>query len=172
MFEAENRAGLGDGVEPLEYGLLEVHVLERRLDHQIGLSERAKVERRREPAHPLADVGHRQSALLRRVLVVAAHDRNAAIERLFRRLHDRDRNSGREKIHRDAAAHRAGADHPDATDRLRRHVGTDVGDLGGLPLGEEDMPLSLGLSRRQQRHEHLALFQDALVERQIDRVLD
>ena len=172
MFEAENRAGFGDGVEPLEYALLEVHVLEHRLDHEVGLNERAEVERRRELAHPLFDVGHGQAAFLGGVLVVAAHDRYAAIERLFRRLHNRDRNPGGKKIHRNAAAHGAGADHPDASDRFCRHVRTDVGDLGGLPLGEEDMPLRLGLRCRQQRHEHLAFFEHALVERQIDGVPD
>ena len=49
--------------------------------------------------------------------------------------------------------------------------GTDVGDLRRLPLGEEHVPLRLGLRRLQERHEHLPLLEDALVERQVDGVL-
>ena len=40
---------------------------------------------------------------------------------------------------------------------FRRYVLADVGDLGRLPLGEEHIALRLGLRRREERHEHLAL---------------
>ena len=118
----EDRAGLGDLVEPLEHALLDLHVLEHRFDHEVGVGQRLEVERRREPRHPLLDLRHRHAALLGRVLVVPAHDRNAAVERLFRGLDDGHGNAGREEIHRDAAAHRAGADHADLGDRPRRLV--------------------------------------------------
>ena len=35
----EDRAGLGDRVEPLEDAFLEVHVLEHRFDHEVGVSQ-------------------------------------------------------------------------------------------------------------------------------------
>ena len=62
--------------------------LEHRLDHEVGFGERVEVERGREPAHALLDLGHRDAALPGGVLVVAAHDRDAAVERLLRRLDD------------------------------------------------------------------------------------
>ena len=168
----EDRAGLGDRIEPFEHALLQLHVLEHRFDHQVGVGQRAEVERRRKPAHPLLDLGHRQAALFGGVLVVAAHDRDAAVERLLRGLDDGDRDAGGEEIHGDAAAHGAGADHADLGDLPGRLVGRDVGDLRRLPLGEKDVALRLGLGRREQRHEHGALLRDSLVERQVDRVLD
>ncbi len=163
--------GLAIPSSRLEHALLEVHVLVDRLDHEIGRSERAEVEGRRQPAHALLHLVHRQAALFGGVLVVAAHDRDAAVERFPRGLDDRDRNAGGEEIHRDPAAHGAGADHPDAADGPRRLVGANVGDLRRLPLGEEHMALRLGLGRREQRHEHVAFLRHALVERQVDRVL-
>ena len=91
----EDRAGLGDRVEPLEHALLELHVLEHRFDHEVGVGERIEVERGREPAHPLLDLGHASGGpSWRGRLVVAAHDRDAAVERLLRGLDDRDRNAG------------------------------------------------------------------------------
>ena len=48
--------------------------------------------------------------------------------------------------------------------------GTDVGHLRRLPLGEEHVPLRLGLRRLQERHEHLPLLEDAVVELEVDGV--
>src|SRR3546814_10245726 len=47
-----------------------------------------------------------------------------------------------QEVHRDAAAHRARADDADRPDVDRGYVGTDVGNAGRLPLGEEDMARS------------------------------
>ncbi len=113
----------------------------------------------------------RQAAFLRGRLVIAAHDRDAAIERLLRGLDDRDGDAGAEEIHGDAAAHGPGADHADARDPSGRLVGTDAFDLRRLPFGEEHMPLRLGLRGLKERHEHFALFHDPLVERELDGVL-
>ena len=43
----EDRARLGDLVEPAEDLLLDVHLLEHRLDDQVAVGERLEVERRR-----------------------------------------------------------------------------------------------------------------------------
>jgi len=168
----EDRAGLGDFVKPFEDRLLEVHVLECRFDHEVGVIKRIEVKRRRELAHPLLDLGNRHAALLGRVLVVATHDRNATVERLFRGLDDGDGNAGAQEIHGNAAAHGAGADHADLGDLPDRRVGGNVGDLRRLPLGEKDVALRLGLGCDDQLAENRALPSHALVERQIDRVLD
>ena len=53
----EDRAGLGDRVEPLENAFLEVHVLKHGFDHEVGVGQRIEVERRDKPAHPLLDLG-------------------------------------------------------------------------------------------------------------------
>ena len=90
----EDRAGFGDRIEPLEHFLFYVHILEHRFDHEVGLGQRAEVERGLEPPHPLVDLLHRQSALLGGRLVVAAHDRDPAVERLLRGLHDGDGDAG------------------------------------------------------------------------------
>ena len=168
----EDRAGLGDRVEPLEHALFQVHVLEHRFDHQVRVGQRIEVEGRRKPGHPLLDLRHRQAAFFSGVLVVPPHDRDAAVERLFRGLDDSDRDAAGEEIHGDAAAHGAGADHADLGDLPGRRVSLYVGDLRRLPLGEKDVALSLGLRRLKQRHEHGALLRNALVEGKIDRVPD
>ncbi len=135
----EDRAGLGDLVEPFEDGLLEVHVLKRRFDHEVGVGQRIEVERGVKLAHPLLDLGKCHAALLGRVLVVPAHDRNAAVERFLRGLDDGDRNAGAEEIHRDAAAHGAGADH------------ADLGDLSRWLIRRECRRLSRPAARRKRR---------------------
>jgi hypothetical protein len=69
--------------------------------------------------------------------------------------------SGREEVHRDAAAHCAGADHADLVDGARRGVFRQSLDLGGLALGEEEILLRLGLGAGHQLHEQLALGEHA-----------
>ena len=76
------------------------------------------------------------------------------------------------EVHRDAAAHRAGADHRRLLDLLGRRVRRDVRDLGRLALGEEEVALGLRLRRVEELDEELALARDALGERQIHRGLD
>ena len=137
--------GFAIAVEPLEHALLDVHVLEDRFDDEIGLGQGAEVERGES-----LPIRSSTSAIVSRpflavVLVVAAHDGDAAVERLLRGLDDRDRDAGAEEIHGDAAAHGAGADHADAADRRVGSSAADVGDLRRLPLGEEHVPLRLGL---------------------------
>ena len=50
----EDRARLGDLVEPAEDLLLDVHLLEHRLDDQVAVGERLEVERRVQQAHRLS----------------------------------------------------------------------------------------------------------------------
>ena len=74
---------------------------------------------------------------------------------------DRHGNAGREEVHRDSAAHRAGADHADAADVARSRVLGEPLDLVGLALGEEEILLRLCLDAAHQLHEQLALFDHA-----------
>ena len=52
----EDRARLGDLVELAEHLLLDVHILEHRLDDQVAIGERVEVERRLQQAHRLLDL--------------------------------------------------------------------------------------------------------------------
>ena len=168
----EDRARLGDRVELAEHLLLDVHVLEHRLDDEIAVGQRVEIERRAEQAHARLDVGLLEPALLRGVLVVAADGGEAAVERVLLRFDDRHRDADVDEIHRDAAAHRAGADDADLLDRQRRRVVRHVGDLPDLALGEEHVALRRRLRREHEVHEQLALALQALVERQVHRRLD
>ena len=87
-------------------------------------------------------------------------------------LDDRHRNAGIGEVHRDAAAHRAGADHRRALDLARGDVLADARHLGGLALGKEDMALRLRLVADHELHEQVALFLLRLVDRRIERHAD
>ncbi len=109
----EDGAGLGDAVELAENLLLDVHVLEHRFDDQIGILQIFQRQRRGQPAHAGFDFLHAEPALLGAVFVIAADDGDAAIERFLLGFDDGDRNADRQEVHRDAAAHGAGADDAD-----------------------------------------------------------
>ncbi len=122
--------------------------------------------------HARLDVGLAHAALLGGVLVILADHAEPAVERRLLSFDDRHGDADVEEIHRDAAAHRAGADHADLLDGQRRRVVGDIGDLPDLALGEEHVALRLRLRRRQQFQKRRALALDAFVERQFDRVAD
>ena len=77
----EDRARLADRVELAEDVLLELHVLEHRLDHDVLVGEGALVERAGEQAIRVLDVLGLDAARLRRALVVLAHHGEALVER-------------------------------------------------------------------------------------------
>ena len=172
MFEARIAPGLAIVSSRSKMRLLEVHVLEHRFDDEVGVGQGIEVERRAQLAHPLLHLVKCHAALLGGVLVVSAHDRDAPVERLLRGLDDRHGNARAQEIHGNAAAHGAGADDADLGDLSRWRVGGDVGDLRRLPLGEKDIALRLGLICDDEPAENLALLRHALIEWQIDRVLD
>src|SRR5208282_4326644 len=70
--------------------------------------------------------------------------------------------------HRDAAAHRAGADDADLLDRQNRRIVRHVGDLPHLALGKEYIALRLRLRRRDEIKKRLALALHSLVEWHVD----
>ena len=125
-------------------------------------------------AHRRFDLLAGHLALGRGRLVILAHHAGAAVERVLRHFDDRHRNARRQEVHRNAAAHRAGADHADALDVARAGVLGDAVDLRRLALGEEEILLGAGLGRRHQPHEQVALVDDAfgigLGDRRLDRL--
>ncbi|MGY4600891.1 hypothetical protein ACVWXL_008637 [Bradyrhizobium sp. GM22.5] len=83
-----------------------------------------------------------------------------------------DGNAGIGKGHRDATAHRAGAEDGDAVHGPRLGPFRNAGDLAGLALREEGITLRLGLIAGDELQEALALLLQTFVERQVDGVAD
>ena len=75
-------AGLAYFVECLEDLLLDVHVLEHGLDHEVDVAHRVVTERRRDQRHALAHLRLGDAALLGGVVVVLADRAEALVERL------------------------------------------------------------------------------------------
>ncbi len=125
-----------------------------------------------EIAHRLFDLLGGKASLGGARLVILAHQARAAVERLLPHLDDRHRNAGRQEVHRNTAAHRAGADHPDLADRPRLGVFRQAVDLVRLALGKEEILLRLGLGAAHQLHEQFALVEHALAVRLLARDLD
>ena len=129
-------------------------------------------QRAGQQAHALLDVLGLELAALGGGLVVLADHAEAAVERVLLRLDDRHRDADVGEVHRDAAAHGAGADDADLLDRDRRGVVRHVRNLPHLALGEEHVALRGRLRAGHQLHEQLALGRDAFVERQVHRRFD
>src|SRR6185437_9733310 len=101
----EDRALLDDAVELFEHVFLHINVLVDGFDHEIAIGEIFEAHRRREQAHALFDIFHREAAALGAVLVVLAHHADAAVERFLLHFHDGHGDAGIGEIHRNAAAH-------------------------------------------------------------------
>ncbi|MNZ66335.1 hypothetical protein D3C78_845560 [compost metagenome] len=154
---SEDGAGLAYLVEGGEHLALDLHALEHRLDHQVGVGQVGVVEGAGQQGHALLDLLLGQLAALGADLVVLADLRQAAIQRLALLLEQHHRHADVGEVHGDAAAHGAGADHRDLADRAQRQGGVDAGHLAGLALGEEQVAQGLGLRRVHGLLEQLLL---------------
>jgi hypothetical protein len=117
--------------------------------------------------HCLLDLLGGHLALGRGRFVILAHHAGAAVERFLAHFDDGHRDAGGQEVHRNAAAHGAGADHADALDVARDGAFGQIVDLRGLALGEEEILLRLGLGAAHQLHEQAALFEHAFGSRAI-----
>ena len=153
----QDRARLHDGIELAEHLLLDVHQLEHRLDHQVAIGEVRIVERAGEIAHRGVDLLLGNTALLGGILVIAADDAHAAVERVLLHLDHGDGDARGQEVHRDAAAHRARADYADLAD------GQDLGVLGQIvdllrgAFGEEHVAQRFRLGAGDELLEQSAL---------------
>ncbi len=163
----EDGALLDDLVELAEHVLLHVHVLEHGFDDQVAVGELLQLERAGQQAHALLDVFRLELAALRGGLVVLADHAQAALQRFLFGLHDGDGDADVREVHRDAAAHGAGADDADLGDRQRRRVGRHIRNLPHFALGEEHVALRGRLHAAHQLLEQRALDLHAFIERQI-----
>ncbi len=129
----------GVGIELGENAALDLQVLERRLDNQIGACQRCV--RGRAPnateqfVHSLAS----QAAARHGARVVAANRAQTFIDGLLGDIHQHYGNSGVRNAHRNAAAHRPRTDNAYGSDGHRFHVGGNVRNAARLALGKEYM---------------------------------
>jgi hypothetical protein len=151
--------------------LLQRHVLEHRLDDQVGIGQGGVVERRRNQRQALFHLLRLQAAARNRTLVVPAEGGQPPVERLLPGVDEAHRDAGVGEAHADAAAHGAGADDADLRHLARFHVGRQSGDLAQLALGEEEMAEGAALDGALDLIGQRALALDARVERQLDRRL-
>ena len=119
VFDARTQSGRVTRAELRERRLLQVHVLEHRLDDDVDLVEAVVAGRRRDERHRLLDLLGGHLALRHRDFVVLADRRQAALERRLVDFLQQHRDAGVRVGHRDAAAHRAGADDRGALDVRR-----------------------------------------------------
>ena len=167
-----DRPRLTDPVEFSEDRFLELHVLEDGLNDDVAVGEVVLVGRAGDQPHALLDGLGRDRATARRPLIILAHDTEAPFERIVIALDDRDRDTGVGEVHRNAAAHGAGAEHTGFLDVDRGRVLGDVGDLVRLAFGKEGVALRSGLGAGHELHEERGLHLDALFERQAGCGLD
>ena len=168
----QDRALLADRVELAEDLLLDIHLLEHRFDHDVGLGKGTVVGDPVDQRHALIHLLLRDPPARDRARVVLADDPEPLVQGLGRAFENPYRDAGVGEVHGDAAAHGAAADDGGAADRQHRGVGRHVGHLGRLALGKEQVALAARLVRSQAFAEQRPLLSQALLERQGDRVLD
>ncbi len=158
---------LGDFVDLAEDFLLQLHVLEDGLDDDVGLVEVAVVERRLDHRQLLVDLRLRHLAPLDGDAVVAADRFQSAVEGRLIDLFQHDGNARVDVGHRDAAPHRPGADDGRTLDIERFDVFGQVGNLGDRPLAEEDVDHPLRFGGEETFLKEFGLFLAAFLERQL-----
>lgn len=138
VFVARIAPGFINGIEFPEDALLDLHVLEHRLDHDVRLRDGRVIECRRDELHACFDIGLGHAALFHGAAVVATDGRKATIKRLLLHLKQGDRDASVHEVDR-TAAHGAGADHGGFRDRSWQSRLRDIGNLGCRALAEEDV---------------------------------
>ena len=115
----QQRAGLHDLVELLEHLLLDRDALEHRLDDHVALADVVITGDGLDQREAAVHLGLAEAATPHTRLVIAADALEAAIERLLADFEELHRKPELGKAHRDAAAHRAGADDRRGLDRAQ-----------------------------------------------------
>ena len=168
----QDRVLLAEPVELAEDLPLEAHLLEDGLDDEVDVPEPVPVRRPADAGHAGVHLALGELALAHRRCVVLLDDGEPLVDQALLAVDEDDREARVREDHRDAAAHRPGAEHGDALDGQGRRVGRDVRDLRGLSLGEEDVPERRRLGRGDGLFEELALALESRVERELDGGLD
>ncbi len=151
-------------IEFLEYSLLHAHVFEYCFDHDIGLRNIVTGQTATDKADALRHVFRRQLALLQRAFIILADGRQAFIECFLPRVEDRDRDTGIRKIHCNARAHGAGANHRCSLDRARCRTFRHVRNLACRALAKKRMAQCFRFRGLHQLHKQIAFVLNAVIE--------
>ncbi len=162
----DDGAGLGDLVELGEDLLLQRHVLEHRLDDEVGLAEILELQRRGELRHALLGLRLGGAAALHVGIERVLDAGDALVEGLLRGLDDGEREAGVEEGKADAGAHGAGTEDADRLHVAQLGVGADAGQVGRLPLGEEGILQRPGVGAHHRLADQRPLARETLLERQ------
>ena len=163
-------AGLGDRVELGEDLLLQRHVLEHRLDDEVGLAEVLDLQGRGQLGEAVARLRLGDAPALGVGLQRLLDAGDALVERLLRGLDDGDGEAAVEEGEADAGAHGAGAEDAHRPDVAQLGVGADARHVGRLAFGEEGVLQRARIGTARGLGERLALLRRALGERQGGRL--
>ncbi|MCY1231944.1 hypothetical protein D9M72_444110 [compost metagenome] len=167
----QDGALLGDAVEFLEDLFLDADFFEHRFDDEVGVLQVVVAQRGAQKRHALLVLVLLELALLDLGFVVLLDGGNAAVERLLLHLEDLDGDARVQEVHRDAAAHGAGADHAHGLDVALGRVFGHVGNLARGALGHEQVAQGQRFGREHQRGEQASFFGHAVVELHLGRGL-
>ena len=168
----EQRPRFHNFVELFEDFFLDRDALEHRFDHDIAVFNVVVAGDRLDQRETSVHLGFAEAAALDAGFVIGADAGEAAVERLLACLEQFHRESELGKAHRDAAAHRAGADDRRGLDRAQWRVARDVGEPRHLALGEKGVAQGARLGRVFEFVKEFALASDAVVERHRAGVFD
>ncbi|MNO85821.1 hypothetical protein D3C76_772010 [compost metagenome] len=117
--------------------MLDRQVLEHCLNYQVGVGQVGVVEGALQQAHALLELFGAELAAFDAAFVVLADLRQAPVQCFGLELQQAHRDTGVDKVHGDAGAHGAGADHRHPVNAAQRRAGVDAGYAQRLALGEE-----------------------------------
>ncbi len=161
---SEHGTGFEQRRELAEERLLYRHVLERRLDHQVGIGKRRKINGGSNEAHAACHFLTAHASGLDRPAIDRADAIHPGIERRLVTFDQGHCMAGVEKTDRDARAHQPGSHHSNAAHGPRLCV-LNTGDARRVPLRKEQIPQRCRFLALPQSLEHRALLDEALLER-------
>ena len=142
----KNRIGPAMGHQTGKHTAFDRHILEHRLDHQIGIGQSRHVGISGHTFDLVFGLQRADASAYHRALVNARQIGQAALESWLVLFDQDDGQSGIAARRRNPCPHRAAADHPDRADGTRRDS-VQFGRAGSRPLAEKHMTQGRGLPR-------------------------
>jgi hypothetical protein len=168
----EDGAWFGDFIQLGKDLLLESHVFENSLHHQVRFAKTVVGERGTDAGHPLFHGLLGEAALLHGIDVILSDCGQPAIERGLIGFLKQHGNARVSEDHGDATAHSSRADDRDVAHRDLRDVFRNARDFRDVALAEEDMDQGLGLIGKEAFLKQFRLALYALFEGKLGGGLD